>query len=189
MIILLSYTFESQTAHEVTETLNTQQQMRLCESVYCGREFRDHLVETILTHPDQYSANLQQLVRNGKFNTIIEQVTHDQQLFDEVLKAFDQSYDKLFQALDKFPKDQKIIVACPHKSAKPSNVDLFVGWAVRPEDYGIEHLSEHEQVTDSQVAVNISELHNKWMRDHISNYDLFFDQLSVEQVIGRLRNI
>ena len=188
MIILLSFTFESQTAHIVKQSINTTEQASLIDNIfYQSRELRDYLIQNIIDHPDVYGESVCEAIQRGEYSQVITQSIQNGTFIDNFNNSFDQLFNSMFQEnISLLPPDQKIILTYPQITYKPEGIDHFIGWAVNSEEFGIQHMKDHENI-DREAAIEISNLHNNWMRNNSSIYDKFFNQSSREEVIEYIK--
>lgn len=198
MIILLSHTFESQTAYTIQQVINTPEQNSFIEFLHHrralhqgdqDREVRDHLIEVVRQHPEIYGQEVGNQWQQGDFTASIMQAVQDGSLKSKFAYCFEQMFERLFPyVLDQLPTDQKIVLVYPVVSYKPQKVDHFIGWAVDPQDYGVEHMGEHERIGE-EAATQVSNAHNEWMRENQQQYDKFFDGASIDEVIQYIRGL
>lgn len=197
MVILLSYTLESQAAHEVQRVLNTPQQQSFIEPLSHAHgnsnnrmpEIRDYLVDIVKQHPEVYGEGVGDEWARGNFNTFIIQTAQDQTLMTKLSFCFEMAFERLFvNIIQQLPVDQKILLIYPVMSYKPQGVDHFIGWAVREQDYGIDHMDECEHIGE-EAAIILSNTHNDWMRTNQQCHDKFFDQTSGEDVLQYIRGL
>ena len=192
MVILLSYTFESQTAHIIQRAINTPQQDSLIEALHRGDqkvEIRDYLIDIVKQHPEVYGHGVGDEWAQGNFSTSIIEAAQDGTLMDKFSFCFEKMFEQLFtEVIARLPSDQKILLIYPVISYKPQGVDHFIGWAVNDQEYGIQHMKEHEHI-EKEAAIEISNIHNNWMRDNKQLYDKFFDQTSREEIIEYIKGL
>ena len=113
----------------------------------------------------------------------------DGTIMPKFLYCFETMFEKLFPyVIGELSTEQKIVLVYPVISYKPQGVDHFIGWAVKPQDYGVEHMKEHEFI-EHEAATHISEIHNDWMRENQQQYDKFLDQASIEEVIRYIKEL
>jgi len=198
MIILLSHTFESQIAYTIQQVVNTREQNSFIELLHQRRalhrgeqpqEVRDHLIDVIKQYPEIYGQEVGHQWQQGDFSASIMQAAEDGTLKSKFVYCFEKMFEQLFPyVIAQLPTDQKIVLVYPAVSYKPQGVDHFIGWAVDPQDYGIEHMGEHERI-EEQAATHLSNAHNDWMRENQQQYDKFFDQASIDDVIHYIRGL
>lgn len=198
MIILLSHTFESQTAFMVQQVVNTTEQNAFIESLHKRRalhqgdesyEIKDRLVNIAKQHPEIYGEEVGAQWQRGDFTASITQAAEDGTLQAKFVYCFEQMFEQLFPyVIAQLPTDQKIVLVYPAISYKPEGVDHFIGWAVDPQDYGIEHMGEHERI-EEQAATYLSNVHNNWMRENQQQYDKFFDGTTAQDIIQYIKGL
>ena len=188
MIILLSFTFESQTAHIVKQLINTTEQASLIDRIfYQNRELRDYLIQNIIDHPEVYGESVCEAIQQKKYSQVISQWIENGSFINNFNYLFERLFNEMFKEnISLLPPDQKIILTYPQITYKPEGIDHFIGWVVNSQEYGIQHMKDHENI-DREAAIEISNLHNNWMRNNGSIYDKFFDQSSREEVIDYIK--
>lgn len=198
MVILLSHTLESQTAFNIQQVVNTSEQNSFIESLHqrralfqgdTSREIKDRLIDVARQHPEIYGQDAGDQWQQGNFATTILQAAEDGTLQSKFIFCFEKIFDQLFPyVIEQLPADQKTLLVYPAVSYKPKGVDRFIGWAVDPQDFGIEHMEEHERIA-KEAAMHLSEAHNSWMRENQQQYDKFFDGATSLEVIQYIKGL
>jgi hypothetical protein len=198
MIILLSQTLESQTAYTVQCVINTPEQNAFIEGLHQRRalfqkdhpqEIRYRLADIAKRHPELYGQETGDQWEQGNYTTSILQAAEDGSLQSKFIHCFETMYEQLFPyVIDQLPTDQTIVLTYPAVGYKPQGIDHFIGWAVDPQNYGIEHMEEHERI-EKEAALSLSDVHNNWMRENQQQYDKFFDLASIDDVIHYIRGL
>ena len=83
-------------------------------------------------------------------------------------------------------KDGVILVPLTLCPVKLECFDKFVGYAVPEEEFDTTHPEEHEGIPP-EIFSNVMSLHNQWMRDNKSRFDLFVDGVSKEEALEMIK--
>jgi hypothetical protein len=189
MIILLNYPIESSAANTIKQQTNTPSNLKLIEQRYnqLGTDnVYQYIINHVITNPELYGADVSLLVKEGRYSEAVDLTASNERTMVHFGHLFDDVYNNTFA--DITDTDSKLVITLPHNTNKPSNVDVFIGWAVSESEYEVDHMEEHEGIPAKQ-SYTICDAHNKWMRNNKHLYDVFFDGNIEQEVLDYIRQL
>lgn len=189
MIILLNHTIETQAIYEVKKQTNTPSGLSLLEQQYTKMGIVDvysYITHHVATNPSLYGERVSQLVNAKQYNEAVDATLSGERTMLHMGYMFDAAYEAIFAELQS--KDSKLVITLPYNTKKPSNVDVFMGWAVAEQDYSAVHMEEHEGIEASR-GQQICEIQNQHMIDTAFNYDVFLNKQSPKQLIDYINTL
>jgi hypothetical protein len=150
------------------------------ESIY------QYIIDHVISNPGLYGAAVSSLVKEGRYSEAVDLTASNEKTMIHFGHLFDGVYSKTFADITE--TNSKLVITLPHNTTKPSNVDVYIGWAVSETEYEVSHMEEHEGIAVQQ-SYTLCHAHNQWMRNNKHHYDVFFDESSEQEIIDYIRQI
>ena len=186
MIVLLNYTFECKAVDDIKQRVCTPSNIQALENRLHQlgiADVRELMLKHIIKHPSIYGEQTVRLLDEQKYNEATDLALRHSNVMYNMGHMFEFAYAEMYANIK---SEDKFLITLPHITRRPMNVDVLVGWACPEEDYGLDHVDEHEGITQDR-SINIMKIHNNWMRRNQLMYDVFFDGCTKQTVIDYLK--